>query len=83
MSRADAFYMVRRRAQVKGITGQPRLSHLRATKMTDISGFGVIESAQMIAAHFSSRTDAFYVHRRDKVTHAEIEKLQLGVRSQL
>jgi integrase/recombinase XerD len=76
LSQADAYRMVRRRANAAGIQTKIGNHTFRATGITAyLKNGGKLEIAQQIAAHESSRTTGLYDRRDDDVTLDEIEKI--------
>jgi site-specific recombinase XerD len=74
--RANAFHMIRRRAQAAGIKTRIGCHSFRATGITIyLSNGGVLEKAQMMAAHESPRTTRLYDRTSDAVSLDEIERV--------
>jgi Site-specific recombinase XerD len=78
LSQADAFAMVRRRAQAAGIATKIGNHTFRATGITTyLKNGGTLENAAAMAAHASTRTTQLYDRRRDDITLAEVERVRL------
>lgn len=78
MSRQDAYYMIRRRAEDAGITAQIGCHTFRATGITNyLENGGTLERAQAIAAHESARTTKLYDRTSDAISLDEIERIRI------
>lgn len=76
MSQADAYRMVRRRAEAAGIRTRIGNHSFRATGITEyLRNGGKLEVAQQMANHESSRTTGLYDRRNDEVTLDEVERI--------
>jgi integrase len=76
LSQADAYRMIRRRAQAAGIRTKIGNHTFRATGITAyLKNGGKLEIAQQIAAHESSRTTGLYDRRDDDVSLDEVERI--------
>jgi site-specific recombinase XerD len=74
--RANAFHMIRRRAQAAGIKTRIGCHSFRATGITIyLQNGGVLEKAQMMAAHESPRTTKLYDRTNDAVSLDEVERV--------
>jgi integrase len=78
MGQADAYRMIRRRAEKAGIGTKIGCHSFRATGITTyLKNGGSLEIAQQIAAHESSRTTGLYDRRDDEVSLDEVEKIMI------
>ncbi len=78
LPRQNAWDMIRRRAKAAGITAPINNHTFRATGITAyLKGGGVLEKAQVMAAHASTRTTQMYDRREDEVSLDEVEKIQI------
>lgn len=78
LSQADAFAMVRRRAQAAGIATKIGNHTFRATGITTyLKNGGTLENAAAMAGHASTRTTQLYDRRCDAITLAEVERVRL------
>jgi site-specific recombinase XerD len=76
LARANAFHMVQRRAKAAGVETQIGCHTFRATGITIyLSNGGVLEKAQMMAAHESPRTTKLYDRTSDAVSLDEVERV--------
>jgi len=75
---ANAYAMVRRRAQTAGIRTRIGNHTFRATGITAyLKNGGTLERAAAIANHASTRTTQLYDRRADEVNLDEIERIQI------
>lgn len=75
---ADAFAMIRRRAQAAGIATKIGDHTFRATGITTyLKNGGTLENAAAMAKHASTRTTQLYDRRRDDIALAEVERVRL------
>ena len=78
LTQADAFAMVRRRAQAAGIATKIGNHTFRATGITTyLKNGGTLENAAAMANHSSTRTTQLYDRRRDEITLTEVERVRL------
>ncbi|MFS0851488.1 tyrosine-type recombinase/integrase [Novosphingobium panipatense] len=78
LSQADAFAMVRRRAQAAGIATKICNHTFRATGITTyLKNGGTLENAAVMAGHASTRTTQLYDRRSEDITLAEVERVRL------
>lgn len=78
LAQADVFRMIRRRASAAGINTQLGCHSFRATGITEyLRNGGLLEVAQAIAGHESSRTTGLYDRRVGRATHSEIERISI------
>lgn len=78
LTQADAFAMVRRRAEAAGIATKVGNHTFRATGITTyLKNGGTLENAAAMAGHASTRTTQLYDRRRDDITLAEVERVRL------
>jgi site-specific recombinase XerD len=78
MTRTDALRMIWRRAAAAGIKTELGCHSFRATGITVyLQNGGLLEHAQQMAAHESTRTTKLYDRRSDKITLDEVEKILL------
>ena len=76
LARVNAFHMVQRRAKKAGIKTQIGCHTFRATGITIyLTNGGVLEKAQMMAAHESPRTTKLYDRTSDAVSLDEVERV--------
>jgi integrase/recombinase XerD len=76
VARANAFHMIQRRAKTAGVKTQIGCHTFRATGITIyLSNGGVLEKAQMMAAHESPRTTKLYNRTSDAVSLDEVERV--------
>jgi site-specific recombinase XerD len=74
--RVNAFHMVQRRAKKAGVKTQISCHTFRATGITIyLTNGGVLEKAQMMAAHESPRTTKLYDRTSDAVSLDEVERV--------
>ena len=78
MAQADAWRMIRRRAQAAGIHAPIGCHTFRATGITAyLENGGTLEHAQSMAAHESPRTTKLYDRTKERLTLDEIERIRL------
>jgi integrase len=78
MTQADAWRMVRRRAEIAGIKVPVGCHTFRATGITAyLTNGGTLEHAQAMAAHESPRTTKLYDRTPERLTLDEIERIRL------
>lgn len=78
LSRHDAYAMVRRRAVAAGIVPKIGNHSFRGTGITAfLLNDGSLEVAQEMANHSSPRTTKLYDRRKDRITQAAIERIQI------
>lgn len=78
LSRYDAYAMVRRRARTAGVVPKIGNHSFRGTGITTfLLNEGSLEIAQEMANHSSPRTTKLYDRRKDRVTQAAIERIQI------
>jgi integrase/recombinase XerD len=78
MRQADAYRMIRRRAEAAGIRTKIGCHTFRATGITAyLRNGGRLEVAQQMAAHESPRTTGLYDRRGDDVSLDEVEKIAI------
>ncbi len=78
MAQADAWRMIRRRAQAVGIHAPIGNHTFRATGITAyLSNGGALEHAQSMAAHESPRTTKLYDRSKERLTQDEVERIRL------
>jgi integrase len=78
LSRHDAYAMVRRRALAAGIVPKIGNHSFRGTGITTfLLNDGSLEMAQEMANHSSPRTTKLYDRRKDRITQAAIERIQI------
>ena len=76
MAQADAFRMIRRRADAAGIRTHIGCHSFRATGITEyLRNGGKLEIAQAMANHESARTTGLYDRRGDQVSLDEVERI--------
>jgi site-specific recombinase XerD len=76
LARANAFHMIQRRAKTAGVKTQIGCHSFRATGITIyLQNGGVLEKAQMMAAHESPRTTKLYDRTSDAVSLDEVERV--------
>ena len=76
LARVNAFHMIQRRAKTAGIKRQIGCHTFRATGITIyLTNGGVLEKAQMMAAHESPRTTKLYDRTSDAVSLDEVERV--------
>jgi integrase len=76
MNRVDVYRMIRRRAQDAGLNVAACCHTFRATGITAyMDNGGLLENAQMMAAHESPRTTKLYDRTSDAITLDEVEKI--------
>ena len=76
MNRVDVWRMIRRRAQDAGLNVAACCHTFRATGITAyMDNGGLLENAQMMAAHKSPRTTKLYDRTSDAITLDEVEKI--------
>lgn len=76
MTQADAYRMIRRRAQAAGIATKIGNHSFRATGITEyLKNGGKLEVAQAMANHESARTTGLYDRRSDQVSLDEVERI--------
>jgi integrase/recombinase XerD len=76
LARVNAFHMIQRRAKKAGFATQIGCHTFRATGITIyLTNGGVLEKAQMMAAHESPRTTKLYDRTNDAVSLDEIERV--------
>ena len=79
LHRIDAFRMIKRRTLEAGIQSPVSCHTFRATGITQyLLNNGVLEKAQLMAAHESPRTTKLYDRTKDEVTLDEVERIMLG-----
>lgn len=78
MSRSDALRMVKRRAETAGFPPHAVCNHTcRATGITNfMENGGVLEVAQSIAAHASTKTTQLYDRTPERVSLSEVERVR-------
>ena len=75
---ANAYAMVRRRAEAAGIATEIGNHTFRATGITTyLANGGSLENAAAMAGHSSTRTTQLYDRRPDAITLAEVERVRL------
>ena len=73
---ADAYSLIRRRAEAAGIETKIGNHTFRATGITAyLKNGGTLEKAAVMANHSSTRTTQLYDRRRDDVTLDEVERV--------
>lgn len=78
MTQQDAHRMISRRASLAGIETRIGNHSLRATGITDyLKSEGMLEHAQIMAAHSSPRTTKLYDRRSDETALDEYEKVRI------
>jgi site-specific recombinase XerD len=78
MTQQDAHRMISRRARLAGIETRIGNHSLRATGITDyLKSEGMLEHAQIMAAHSSPRTTKLYDRRSDETALDEYEKVRI------
>jgi site-specific recombinase XerD len=78
MSRAEAYWMVRRRAQACGLHRSICCHSFRATGITIyLNNGGTLENAQAMAGHRRLQTTKLYDRRSDAVTLTEVERIRI------
>jgi integrase len=78
MTQQDAHRMISRRASLAGIETRISNHSLRATGITDyLKSEGMLEHAQIMAAHSSPRTTKLYDRRSDETALDEYEKVRI------
>lgn len=78
LSRHDAYAMVRRRAIAAGVAAKIGNHSFRGTGITTyLLNDGSLEVAQEMANHSSPRTTKLYDRRKDRITQAAIERIQI------
>jgi site-specific recombinase XerD len=78
LAQANAWAMVRRRAQAAGIATAIGNHTFRATGITTyLKNGGTLENAAAMANHSSTRTTQLYDRRTDEITLAEVERVRL------
>jgi site-specific recombinase XerD len=78
LPQANAYAMVRRRAQAAGIKTAIGNHTFRATGITTyLKNGGTLENAAAMANHSSTRTTQLYDRRTDEITLAEVERVRL------
>ena len=76
LPQANAFQMVRRRAEAAGIKTAIGNHSFRATGITAyLKNGGTLEKAAAMANHASTRTTQLYDRRLDEVTLDEVERV--------
>jgi len=76
MHRRDVLAMVKRRCLAAGLPSRICCHSFRATGITVyLSNGGILEKAQVIAAHESPRTTRLYDRRADEISLDEIERI--------
>jgi site-specific recombinase XerD len=76
MTQADAYRMIRRRAEAVGIRTKIGNHSFRATGITEyLRNGGKLEIAQQMANHESARTTGLYDRRTDQVSLDEVERI--------
>jgi integrase/recombinase XerD len=81
LARANAFHMIQRRAKTAGVKTQIGCHTFRATGITIyLSNGGVLEKAQMMAAHESPRTTKLYDRTSDVVGRSGESDVLIGRR---
>ena len=76
MRTADAWAMVRRRAEDAGIETAIGCHTFRATGITNyLENGGTLEKAQQMAAHESAKTTKLYDRTSDAITLDEVERI--------
>ncbi|MDR4469788.1 MAG: tyrosine-type recombinase/integrase, partial [Nitrospira sp.] len=76
MTQADAYRMIRRRAESVGIRTKIGNHSFRATGITEyLRNGGKLEIAQQMANHESARTTGLYDRRTDQVSLDEVERI--------
>lgn len=78
MNQQAAWTMIRRRAAAAGIMSPIGNHSFRATGITAyLENGGSLEHAQAMAAHESPRTTKLYDRTKERLTQAEVERIQL------
>ncbi len=78
MQQGDAWAMIRRRALAAGIMAPISCHSFRATGITAyLSDGGMLEHAQVMAAHESPRTSKLYDRTQERLTQDEVERIRL------
>lgn len=76
MSQADAWRMIRRRAEAAGVQTKIGCHTFRATGITEyLRNGGKLEIAQQMANHESARTTGLYDRRSDQISLDEVERI--------
>lgn len=76
LAQADAYRMIRRRAEAAGIRTKIGNHTFRATGITEyLKNGGRLEVAQQMANHESARTTGLYDRRHDLMTLDEVERI--------
>jgi integrase/recombinase XerD len=76
MSRNDVFRMIRRRARAARLPARICCHSFRTTGITTyLENGGILEKAQQMAAHTSTKTTKLYDLRSDEVTLDEVERI--------
>ena len=76
LPQANAYAMIRRRADAAGIATRIGNHTFRATGITAyLKNGGTLENAAVMANHASTRTTQLYDRRRDQVTLDEVERI--------
>ena len=79
LDRIEAWAMVKRRARNAGLKTAVLNHTFRATGITAyLENGGVLERAQHMANHASTRTTQLYDRRNDKATLDDVERIRLG-----
>ncbi|MDO9712529.1 tyrosine-type recombinase/integrase [Paracraurococcus lichenis] len=78
LPQANAYTMVRRRAEAAGIATRIGNHTFRATGITAyLSNGGTLENAAAMANHASTRTTQLYDRRRDEISLDEVERIRV------
>ncbi|HEV7266350.1 MAG TPA: tyrosine-type recombinase/integrase [Falsiroseomonas sp.] len=78
LPQANAYAMVRRRAEAAGIGTRIGNHTFRATGITAyLKNGGTLENAAAMANHASTRTTQLYDRRRDKISLDEVERIRV------
>jgi site-specific recombinase XerD len=78
MNQQAAWHMIRRRAASARIMAPIGNHTFRATGLTNFfENGGSLENGQEMAAHSSPRTTRLYDRRKDRLKHAEVERIRL------
>jgi integrase len=78
MWQQDAYRMIQRRAKAAGIKTRIGNHTFRATGITAyLKNNGLLEHAQTLANHASTRTTKLYDRRADEISLDEVEKISI------
>ena len=78
LAQANAYAMIRRRAQAAGIATRVGNHSFRATRITAyLKNGGTLEKAAAMANHASTRTTQLYDRRRDEMCLDEVERIRV------